>query len=329
MSSINERAMDSNDLVLGIDGGATKTVACLARRGTLSDPVCVGRGTAGPSNIQAIGAQEALANLDRTIVAAFADAGVQPDTVAAAVLGLAGSDREENQRTIRQWADQRRLAHRLAVVHDALPVLAAGSPQGWGVALIGGTGSFAFGRSRDGRTCRAGGWGFLFGDEGSAYAIAVAGLRAAAQSADGRGPATRLLADFLRRWDLAEPLALIPAAYGIAADRAAIASLAEVVTAAAEAGDAVARKILERAADDLAAVVAAVARRLGISAASFPLALTGGLILSNEPLRAAVTERLRGLGTQPNPIALVADPVLGAVRLAMQEHERGPRSNRR
>ena len=92
------------------------------------------------------------------------------------------------------------MARSVRIVHDAVPILAAGSPEGWGVALISGTGSLAFGRDRQGRSCRAGGWGFLFGDEGSGYAIALAGLRAAAQAADGRAPATRLLEGFLERF---------------------------------------------------------------------------------------------------------------------------------
>jgi N-acetylglucosamine kinase-like BadF-type ATPase len=140
-----------------------------------------------------------------------------------------------------------------------MPVLAAGTPHGWGVAVIAGTGSLAFGRDLAGRTARAGGWGFLFGDEGSAYAIAVDGLRAAAQAADGRGPATQLLPAFERRWNLPDAPALIPAVYAIAGDRAAVAALAAVVAAAAAAGDGVAQRILDEAAGRLADMVAAVA----------------------------------------------------------------------
>ena len=172
--------MQSDELVLGIDGGATKTVAWLALRSGGGEPSVVGRGAAGPANPQAIGFDEALGNLDQAIAAAFDDAGVKPGPLASAVLALAGWDREQNRQVLRRWAEKRCLASRLRMVHDALPVLVAGSPEGWGVALISGTGSFAFGQSRDGRSTRAGGWGYLFGDEGSGYAIALAGLRAAA-----------------------------------------------------------------------------------------------------------------------------------------------------
>jgi N-acetylmuramic acid 6-phosphate etherase len=306
------------DLVLGIDGGATKTVAWLAPRAATEECRPVGRGIAGPSNLQAIAGVEALANLDRAIGAAFADANIERGPLAAAVLALAGSDRPQNQRRICQWAHQRQIAERIDVVHDAMGLLAAGSAQGWGIALIAGTGSLAFGRCRDGRTARAGGWGYLFGDEGSAYAIAVAGLRAAAQAADGRGPSTQILPALLARMSVPDAMALIPAVYSLAAERASVAALAEVVCAAAEAGDEGAQQILDAGARDLAVMVVAVARRLELIAVEFPLALAGGLLLGNARIRSRLFASLPSLRLHAAPVTLVADPVAGAIRLAQQ-----------
>ena len=85
-----------------------------------------------------------------------------------------------------------RLARHVEVTNDAAILLAAGTPDGWGVALVSGTGSIAFGRAPDGRTARGGGWGYLLGDEGSAYALVLAGLQAVARAADGRGEPTCL-----------------------------------------------------------------------------------------------------------------------------------------
>ena len=311
--------MRSDDLILGIDGGATKTVAWLAERSVEMEPVVLGRGTAGPANPQAVGFDAALENLDRAIAAAFEEAGVKPGPVAAAVLGLAGSDREENRRVLNRWAENRRLARRFRVVTDALPVLAAGAPDGWGVALIAGTGSFCFGQTADGRTARAGGWGYLFGDEGSAYWIAVAGLRAAAQSADGRAPPTRLVDALLARLGLESPRELITTIYPIASDRARIASLADVVTRSADEGDAAAQRIFDHAADELAAMVASVARKLDLSASPFPLALAGGVLLGGEKLRSSLGECLRSFDLHAASITEVSHPVLGALSLAQQE----------
>jgi N-acetylglucosamine kinase-like BadF-type ATPase len=273
----------------------------------------------GPTNVQAVGVEAATGNLDRAVDAAFEDAGTARGPVAAAVLGLAGSDREEPRQIIRGWAEDRRLARRFRVVNDALPVLAAGTPEGWGVALICGTGSFCFGQARDGPSARSGGWGYLFGDEGSGYDLAVAGLRAAAKSADDRGPHTALLPEFLHRLNLTDPAKLIPHIYPMASDRAAIASLADVVISMAGQQDNVAVQITDHAAGELAAMTVAVVRKLDFPATGFPLALSGGLLVGNAILRNRFQDRLGTLGLQPDPLASVPDPVAGAVQLALAE----------
>lgn len=308
--------MRGDDLILGIDSGGTKTVAWVAQRSEADTPQVIGRGTSGGANPQAVGFDAALANLDQAIDAACADAGAPPEPFAAAVLALAGSDRDEVRRPLIRWAEDRRLAHRFRVVHDADPVLAAGTPNGWGVALIAGTGSFAFGRTDDGRTTRSGGWGYLFGDEGSGYAIALAGLRAAARSADGRGGNTQLLDGFLERLGLERPEQLIPAVYQSTCPRATIASLADVVTQAADEADEVAGGILDQAGRELAAMVAAVAGKLELSGGRFPLALAGGVLTNSDILRERLSAHLASLGLTPAPTASVPDPVLGALELA-------------
>ncbi len=314
--------MRSDSLILGIDGGGTKTVAWLAACAVGDEPRVIGRGTAGPSNVQAVGFDSAIENLNDAVAAAFDHAGIASAAVAAAVVALAGSDRRESRQEIERWAEGRRLARRLRVVNDALPVLAAGSPDGWGVALVCGTGSFCFGQSRDGRRTRAGGWGYLFGDEGSGYAIAAAGLRAAAKAEDGRAEATELLPAFLRRLRLNQSAELIPAVYRMADDRAAIASLAEVVTATAAKQDAVAEQIVMDAAGELAAMVAAVTRELDFASETFPLVLSGGVLLGFEGLRNRLRARLGSLRLHPSPLASVREPVAGAIKLAQLEAAR-------
>jgi N-acetylglucosamine kinase-like BadF-type ATPase len=308
--------LKSEQLVLGIDGGGTKTAACLALRESGGEASIVGRGYGGPSNAQTLGLPAALQSLDCAVDEALRDASVSRGPVAAACLGLAGADRESVATPLAEWAAQRQLANSLRIVHDGLPVLAAGTPDGWGVALIAGTGSFAFGMDAAGRSARAGGWGHLFGDEGSGYAIALAGLRAAAQAADGRGPATQLVDRLLGRLSLSQPMELIPAIYGSSGDRAAIASLAEVVVGTAAAGDPVAEQLVCDAAEELARMVSALAVRLDLSDAPCPLALAGGALLHGERLQQRLRESLSSMSVHAEPIASVAEPVLGAVRLA-------------
>jgi len=231
---------------------------------------------------------------------------------------LAGAERESDRRQVEQWAREVRLASRLRLVHDALPLLAAGTPAGTGVGLIAGTGSFAFGQNTAGETARAGGWGYLIGDEGSGYSIALAALHAATRAADQRGPATRLLARFLQELGRQQPLDLIGAIYQSHVDTRTIASWSDLVFEEAAAGDQVAAIIIAQAASDLAETVAAVCRKIGFTGVPFPLALGGGLVVHRAAFRDNVASELQRLGLDPDPIGLVPDPVLGSVILAQR-----------
>lgn len=311
--------MSETPFLLGIDGGGTSTTAWLA---AATDPTRIlGRGSAGPSNIRAVGNESGLKNLDRAIQAAFEDAGLPRSPVAAACFGLAGADRETDRRVIEEWASRIRLAQQVRVVNDALPILYAADPAGCGVALIVGTGSLALGRNPDGRTFRAGGWGHLLGDEGSGYTLALAGLRAAARSADGRLPPTSLLPRFLQALDRTDPTGLVTAIYHPDMDRTRIASFARVVFEAAEAGDSLAFRIINEAALELVEMIAAVVRQLDFPVEDFPLALTGGVILNQPLLREASQGLLLRRSLPFREVRNIPHPVAGALVLAAQSYQ--------
>src|SRR5687768_9453320 len=171
-----------NDLVLGVDGGGTKTAAWLAiADADPGDDKPIGRGIAGPGNPRAVGFETALSNINAAIHEAFRTAQLPVRKVQAACLALAGADRPAERNRLEQWCTEQDLAGCLVLTNDADPLLAAASRDNFGIALIAGTGSFAFGRDREGQTARCGGWGYLLGDEGSGYSIALTGLRAAAK----------------------------------------------------------------------------------------------------------------------------------------------------
>jgi N-acetylmuramic acid 6-phosphate etherase len=298
-------------LYLGIDGGGTHTVALLADAGG----AVLGRGAAGPSNLHAVGVEPALQALEAATAAAFAAAQLPVHQVTVACLGLAGADRPWERSVLHDWARRVRLCAHLQLTSDGALLLAAGTPDNWGLALVAGTGSIAVGRAADGRTARAGGWGYLLGDEGSGYQITLTALQAIAQAADGRGPATALVESFLRHLQLDVPQALIQTVYRSDWDRARLASLAPLVFAAADAGDAAARHIVADAAEQLAQTGAAVVRQLGWQGA-IPLALAGGCLLASVSYRDQVVRQLKGTGRAFEPVTPVPEPALGAVRLA-------------
>jgi len=300
-------------LVLGIDGGGTGTVALLADAGT---GAILGRGEGGPSNIQGVGVEAALQSLDAAIDRAFASANRPRCTVAAVCLGLAGIDRQEGLEIIRGWAARVALADNVLVANDATLLLAAGTADGWGLAVIAGTGSIAFVKTPTGELGRCGGWGYLIGDEGSAYRIAVQGLRAACRAFDGIGTATSLTTGFVEAMNLNEPPDFIPAVYRGTWDRAAIAGLAPLVLEAAERGDFIAGQIVREEATELARTAAGAVRANALPTTNLPVALAGGVITLNENYRRLFLEALAECGIAPASVELVTDPALGAVVLA-------------
>jgi N-acetylglucosamine kinase-like BadF-type ATPase len=299
-------------LVLGIDGGATSTVALLA---DASSGRVLGRGDGGPSNIQAVGEEAALRALDTAVGAAFEAAGLAYAPVAAAALGLAGIDLDGVD-VIRDWAGRVELAPKLSIANDATLLFAAGTPDGWGLAIIAGTGSIAFTLDPHGKEGRAGGWGYLMGDEGSAFQFGLLGLRAACRAADRIGVPTRLLPAYLGQLGSNDPRDFIPTVYRGAWDKAAIAALAPIVLDLAAAGDEVARGIFEYQALELARTAAGAVVNGGLPRDGVPVALTGGLVLRSDAFRERFLADLRACGVTPGPIGLVEDPAVGAVVLA-------------
>ncbi|WP_169976654.1 N-acetylglucosamine kinase [Tautonia rosea] len=303
-------------LVLGVDGGGTSTVAWLAG----VEGAILGRGTAGPSNAKAIGTDRAREALGGAIAQARADAGLGAAPIEVACLGLAGFDRPDDRALLASWCIEDGWANRLVPANDGDLVLAAGTEDGFGIALIAGTGSIAVGRTPEGRSSRSGGWGPLIGDEGSAYAVALAGLRLVARRFDGRSQKPqqdRLTESLCRELGASTPREIVTALYGPKWDRARIAGLARWVVEASESDQAVLEFILRPAAEELVSMVDSVRSGIGWDDAEGvdppPLAMAGGFLLGADRLQAMVRAML---GTRIGPVGMVAEPVLGAVILA-------------
>lgn len=308
----NSSSRSTGRVVAGVDAGATHTRAWIANeRGDI-----LGKGEAGPGNPHASTTEAARREIVLALQRACTEARVEHQMIAAVCLGIAGVARRDEQDDWLAWA-RARLAPHVHLSHDGELVIAAGCPDNWGIALIAGTGSSAWGRTANGRTARAGGWGWLMGDEGSSYDLARQALRAATQAADGRGEPTQLLDAILAFWNLREPSDLIARVYRSGLRNADIAALAMVVVHQANAGDAVAQRLMTDAANALVQMLHALVRALRLTATTIPLALTGGLLLSATTLRADVLRAAYTHGLNFQPVTLVHDPARGAVRLAL------------
>ncbi len=301
-----------SNLFLGIDGGGSKTLALIADE---SGNV-IGRGSAESSNYHSVGKEKAFESLNNAIRFAFDDAKLSRQNFQAACLGLAGVYRPQDRAVIESWAKENLANTPVKIVNDAELVLAAGAADGWGVAMICGTGSIVYGRNKNGETTRAGGWGYLLGDEGSGYRIGLAALQAIVRAHDGRDESTILQSSILNHLSLNSPVDLIKYIYRERVPTTEIAALASFVEEAAESGDTAATRILQEAAHELSLAAKSVVRQLRMTGA-IPCAQAGGVITRGKMIAVMFRESAHAMGLALHPIQPVIEPAQGAIRLAI------------
>jgi N-acetylglucosamine kinase-like BadF-type ATPase len=295
--------------VLGIDAGGTKTVCQLAdeRAGLRIE-------TRGPgATLQASGELAVEQVLREVIEPALRDPEVRPTAVC---LGMAGVDRPLEADIVRGILSRLVPSAERLVVNDALVALEAGVGAGPGVVVLAGTGSIAYGRDQAGHAARAGGWGYVLGDEGSGYWLGRRALRAVVRAADRRGLPTSLTQRILDRYQVEREQDLVHQVYYGGSKPTTIAALSGIVqAAAADDQDEVAHRILNDGATELATAALAVARRLGLEACPF---LLGGGVFPAVPLLASgVAVRVRAVLPRATVDVLAVEPACGAVRLAI------------
>ena len=294
-------------LFLGIDGGGTKTAFVLvdaagAVLATALAPSCYYLG-------QAIGLVEEVLRDGLASVCTQAD--IEPTDIEHAFFALPGYGEVSADLDELDMIPGRVLGHsRYACDNDMVAGWAGSLGAVDGVNVIAGTGSMTYGEHGD-RSLRVGGWGELFDDEGSAYWIAIQGLSAFARMSDGRLPVGPLHDRLTRHLELAADLDLVDVVLNRwQGDRARIASLAPVVTAAADDGDEVCRDVLRRAGQALAGLVTATIDQLGYADGDVvPVSWSGGVFASAE-VSTAFREALASAGTELRDPIL--PPVLGA-----------------
>jgi N-acetylglucosamine kinase-like BadF-type ATPase len=304
--------------VLGIDAGGTKTVCVLA-----DDEGRVVAESRGPgANLHAAGELAVEKILHELMETAIGDRAIVP---AAICIGIAGVDRDDESRTVR--AIMRRIGYksRVQVVNDALIALVAGAGDEPGIVIVAGTGSIAYGRNAQYEAARAGGWGPILGDEGSAYWIGREALAASVRAVDGRGPETQLTEDVLEHFGVGNPSELPRVVYDRNLPRVNVATLGAIVQRASDRGDAVATRVLERASEELALAARSVATQLEMRGDAFSFILAGGVFRAVPWLVADLPHRLVEVAPRCDVKLLECEPALGAVYLALMEARGGAR----
>ena len=280
--------MNAPVYLLALEGGGTRSQAVLLdENGRL-----LGEAVSTDVNTNFVAFEQAQAAVQVAVIRALKAAGVNGSDVQHFAVGLVGPRFGAEtfghicpQATYRYYGEREIIFAR------------AGIYRPHGIALVAATGATAFGINRgDGRQLTAGGWGSLLGDEGSAYAIGLQGLRGAARAYEGRldlptGMVEAVCQHFgLERKNFRTDLVRL--AYQKPLSRADIAGLAPVVSRLALEGDPLARRIISKAADDLAALALFAARKLFSAEEAFDVVIAGGLVKAGELILASLRNKL-------------------------------------
>jgi len=241
---------------------------------------------------------------------------LRKEQIAYWVLGLAGAGRAKDQKLAQAAVESLGLKGRVRVVSDAEVALRGAFAEQSGIILISGTGSICFGLDPKGQVVRAGGWGYLLGDEGSGYYIGHQAILAALRDYDGRGPSTSLRAALEERFQIDGIEKIIHLIYGQRLSREEIAALAPLVFEHADAGDKVAQHIIERASQELGQLALAVARRMGLQGRPIRLACTGSVFKRKNWLLEGIREVLTTLSDDVSIESPRFPPPVGALFLA-------------
>ena len=315
----------ADTLLLAADVGNSKTDLALFRAdGTLLAAV------RGPTaSHQAVGLDAAAEALAALVARARTEAGLEPAARPGADLAVvcaAGADFGDEVRRLERAHTAGGIAATVVVRNDTHAALRAGTDAGWGVAVICGAGINCLALAPGGREARFPALGPISGDWGGGGALGSAALAAAVRARDGRGPRTALERLVPARFGLRRPVDVTMALYRSGLDEERLADLAPDVFAAAGRGDAVARAILDRLADEIVAMAGAAIRRARLVRRAPPVVLAGGIFRADDT---AFFNRIRGgigrVASGAQVIRLDAPPVLGAALLALDRLDRPDR----
>ncbi len=293
--------------VIGIDAGGTKTVGILADE----TGKVISKTISGSANLVMKGelaVEKVLFDVIESLEA--------PEPLAALCLGIAGVGQPGADQLIRDVL--RRLGQRqpVRVVNDALVALVAGAPAGIGIVVVAGTGSIAYGVDPEGHEARSGGWGYLLGDEGSAFWLGHYAVRHAIRAADGRGVATTLYSLICEKLGVSDPTELVEWFYDQELSRNRVADLAPLVETAWADGDEAAETLMDQASKHLAKAAKAVAGQL-VFPGRYPIVLAGGAFKACPSLAPRVAGLLAEL-PEAEVRLLEVEPAMGAVTLALE-----------
>ncbi len=315
--------MNRNSIeLLAVDGGGTKTLAVLVdANGTI-----LGEGKDGATNYHVVGASEAKDALEKAILAAFKDAGIDTGNsvyIKKCVFALAGIDTENDEKQVEDVVQQvvkdlSIKSSNLIVENDCLSALLGTTGDKAGILLIAGTGSIVFAHDGHERIFRSGGWGHRFGDEGSGFWIGKQAIKSVLKMQDGRGESTLLAKLILEKFKFTKIEDLYNWAYSESYSVDDVGALAAVVDKAFCLGDAVSKQILDGAVEELLLLVKTAIENANIQQDEFDLILQGGVFQNNDYIKNQVHQRIQQNFSNVNIITTTEEPIRNIVRRGLK-----------
>ncbi|MCF3964233.1 N-acetylglucosamine kinase, partial [Streptomyces fuscigenes] len=304
--------------VLAVDAGNSKTdVAVVGADGTV-----LGAARGGGFQPPIVGVKAAIDTLEVAVAAAAADAGLPASGVARHVSAcLANADLPVEEEQLAAAIQERGWAATTDVRNDTFAILRAGLPSGdapRGVAVVCGAGINCVGMRPDGRTARFPAIGHLSGDWGGGSGLAMEALWHAARAEDGRGGPTELVSALPAHFGLSTMYELIEALHLGRIEQRRRHELTPVLFATAAAGDAIARSLVDRLAEEVVVMATVALGKLDLLDEPVPVLLGGGVLAARHPqLDGRITELLAARAPKAVAEVVTAPPVLGAGLLGL------------
>jgi N-acetylglucosamine kinase-like BadF-type ATPase len=304
--------------ILGIDGGATKTKAVIA---SLEGKI-LAESISGASSFKSVGKTKAAENLNQAIFTAAEKLGMGDISFKSAGFGFAGLNVDEDFKVYKGIVFNEKLKVRINqekvfICNDTRIGLEAGSSAKNKIIIIAGTGSNCFGINETGQQAGCTGWDYILADEGSGYEVSVKALRAVMRAYDGRGEKTILSQAVLDDLGIDNEEDIVGWTYGEAFSKERLGRFARIVCDCAGRGDVISQEILEDEASESILSVSTVVNKLELEDSRFDLVFVGGLFKCKKYFKnimmSSLEKKFKGVSFKP----LVAEPVQGAIRLAL------------
>ncbi len=296
---------------LGVDIGGTKSHALISDEAGNA----LGFGSFGPGNHESVGYDGLRTALLAVTERALTMAGLSKGSLTAGGFGVAGYDWPSERQPTLDAISSTGLICPVDAVNDTIIGLLAGASQGWGVAVVAGTGTNCWGWDKAHHVGRVTGVGF--GEHGGGGCLVDRALDAIAYEWTRRGPKTQLSAEFLQLTGAQDIPTLIEGLvlgkYYLGSDHAPI------IYKTALQGDPVARSIIQWAGDELGQTALAVIRQLGIQEQEFEVVLVGSVYEMGEMIQAPMRQAIHAEAPGARLVRLAAPPVVGGILLAMEQ----------